>query len=97
MLLTKQLHETYTVDGKDYEVHVTASPVDDTFYRTNYHFRFEGDERDTNFYCLTSEHFEIVFRYIVEAREMFGEDWRKRLKFNFRTKQLFLDDQPLPV
>lgn len=97
MLLTKQLHEEYTVEGKTYAVHITTSPVDDTFYRTNYKFRYDGDERDTNFYCLTSGNFEIVFRYLIEAREMFGDDWKQRLKFNFRTKQLMLDDQALPV
>jgi hypothetical protein len=97
MLLTKQLTETYTVDGNDYTVHISAAPVDDTFYRTTYRFRFLGDEKDTMFYCFTSEHFEVVFRYVIEAKELFGDDWKKRLKFDFRTKQLFLDDQLLPV
>ncbi|MDD5953356.1 MAG: hypothetical protein PUC32_06905 [Oscillospiraceae bacterium] len=97
MILTQQLEKDYTVDGKSYHVHITAMPMEDGFYRTNYRFRYGDDERDTNFYCVTSEHFEVVFRYLIEAREMFGEEWKKRLKFDFRTKQLFLDDQPIPV
>lgn len=99
MLLTKQLKEQYTVDGKTYDVQVTYTPVDGTvFYRTNYHFKFTPDDpRPTNFYCFTSENFEIVFRYVIEAKEMFGDEWNKRLKFNHATKQLFLDDQALPV
>lgn len=97
-MILSQLKKQYTVDGKTYDVQVTAAPVEDTgFYRTNYHFQFEEGGRFINFYCFTSENFEIVFRYVIEAHEMFGDEWNKRLKFNIRTKQLFLDDQVLPV
>ena len=46
---------------------------------------------------MTSENFEVVFRYLVEARELFGDEWRTRLKFDHRTKALFLDDHQLLV
>jgi hypothetical protein len=99
IMVLSQMNKQYTVNDKTYDVKVTATPVEDTvFYRTNYHFKFTPeDARVTNFYCFTSENFEIVFRYLIEAYEMFGAEWNKHLKFNFITKQLFLDDQALPV
>ena len=97
MLLTQQLENEYTVDGKTYTVKITAMPAENGFYRTNYRFHYGDDERETNFYCMTSENFEVVFRYLVEARELFGDEWRPRLKFDHRTKALFLDDHQLLV
>lgn len=93
----QQLDKEYTVDGVTYPVHISMDPVDGTFFRTAYRFKYHPEDKDTIFYCFTSANTEVVFRYVIEAMNLFGEDWKKRLHFDYRTKQLFLDDQPLPV
>ncbi len=98
MMETRQIDTEFTVEGVTYPVHLTMSPAENGFFRTNYLFKFSPeDERPTMFYCLTSENPEVVFGYIIEAREICGDDWKKRLKFNHTTKQLFFDEHALPV
>ena len=96
--MAKQLTKEYTVEGKTYTVHLSMEPVEDTpFFRTAYRFKVNPEDRDTIFYCFTSEKTEVVFHYIIEAMEMFGDDWKKRLKFDYKTKLLTIDGTPLPV
>ena len=96
--MAKQLTQEYTVNGKTYTVHLSMQPVEDTpFFRTAYRFKVTPDARDTIFYCFTSEKTEVVFNYIIEAMEMFGDDWKNRLKFDYKTKLLLIDGTPLPV
>ena len=96
--MAKQLTKEYTVNDKTYTVHLSMQEVEGTpFFRTAYRFKVTPEARDTIFYCFTSENTEVVFHYIIEAIELFGDDWKKRLKFDYKTKELMIDGNPLPV